>query len=121
MLFVDVVASAGTTPPAQIVNDVPKLKVGVVFEFMFTVNIKGVAHSPAAGVNVYVPEVRLLTTAGLHTPVILLEDTVGNVGTLAPSHIANDDPKLKVGATIGFTVTVNVAGKAHCPASGVNV
>ena len=48
----DTVGSVGTVPPAQIVNDVPKLNVGVVFGFTVTVNVVVVAHNPAVGVNV---------------------------------------------------------------------
>jgi len=36
---------------------VPKLKVGTVFGVTFTVNVAVVAHCPAVGVNVYVPDV----------------------------------------------------------------
>jgi hypothetical protein len=68
-----------------------------------------------------VPFAVLLTVAGLHVPVILLVDVVGNVGTVPPEQIANAVPKLNVGVMFGFTVTVNVAGTAHCPAVGVNV
>jgi hypothetical protein len=44
---------------------------------------------------------------------------VGNVGAVVPEQI--DGTAVKVGVTIGFTVTVNIAAVAHCPASGVNV
>lgn len=50
--FVDVFGSAGTVSPAQIVNAVPKLKVGVIFGATVTVKVTGGAHAPAAGVNV---------------------------------------------------------------------
>ena len=40
---------------------------------------------------------------------------------MPPAHIVSDVPKLKVGVTFGFTVTVNVAVVAHKPAVGVNV
>ncbi len=59
------------------------------------------------------PLVVLLTVAGLHVPVIPLLDVLGSVGTLAPSHILKEVPKLKVGVIFGFTVTVNVAVVAH--------
>lgn len=52
MLFVDVVASVGTVPPAQIVRLVPKLNAGVIFGLTVTVKVVGKAHKPAAGVNV---------------------------------------------------------------------
>lgn len=62
-----------------------------------------------------------MTTAGLHVPVIPFADVVGKAGTTPFTHIVSDVPKLKVGVSLGFTVTVNVAGKAHNPAVGVNV
>jgi hypothetical protein len=68
-----------------------------------------------------VPLAVLLTAAGLHVPVILLVDVVGNVGTIPPEQIVNVVPKLNVGVMLGATVTVNVVGNAHCPAVGVNV
>ena len=42
--FADVVGKVGTVPPAQIVNVVPKLNVGVRFGFTVTVNVVGTAH-----------------------------------------------------------------------------
>ena len=54
-------------------------------------------------------------------PVIASVDVLGNDGTVPPAQIINDEPKLNVGVTFGFTVTVNVAGKAQTPAAGVNV
>jgi hypothetical protein len=119
--LLDVVGRVGTVPPLQIVNDVPKLNVGVMFGFTVTVNVAVVAHCPAVGVKVYEPLAVLLTVAGLQVPVIPLLDVFGSVGTLAPSHILNEVPKLNVGVMFGFTVTVNVAVVAHCPAVGVKV
>jgi len=52
ILLVDVVGRVGTVPPAQIVNVVPKLNVGVMFGLTVTVNVAVVAHCPAVGVNV---------------------------------------------------------------------
>lgn len=63
----------------------------------------------------------MLTTAGLHVPVIPLSDVTGNEGTAAFWQTVNDVPKLNVGVIFGLTVTVNVVGKAHNPAVGVNV
>ena len=45
---------------------------------------------------------------GLHVPVILLLEVVGNAGTEAPLHIVIELPKAKVGAVFGLLVTVNV-------------
>lgn len=53
----DAVGNEGTLEPAHIVNEVPKLNVGVMFGFTVTVRDVDVAHCPAVGVNVYVPEV----------------------------------------------------------------
>ena len=63
----------------------------------------------------------LLTVDGLQVPVILLLDVVGNAGTVPPEQIVNVVPKLNVGVMFGLTVTVKVAGTAHCPAVGVKV
>ena len=117
----DVLSNAGTVPPAQIVSDVPKLNVGVIFGFTITVNVVGVAHNPAVGVKVYVPEVWSFTIAGLHVPVIPLSDELGNAGIVPPAQIVSNVPKLNVGVIFGFTVTENVAVIAHSPAVGVNV
>jgi hypothetical protein len=42
--FDDIVDNVGTVPPAQIVSDVPKLNVGVIFGFTVTVNVAVLAH-----------------------------------------------------------------------------
>ena len=52
----EVVGNVGTASPEQIVNVVPKLNVGVTFGVTVTVRLVVVAHCPAVGVNVYVPE-----------------------------------------------------------------
>ena len=119
--MLDVVGNTGTVPPEQIVNVVPKLNVGVMFGLTVTVNVVVVAHNPVVGVNVFTPLAVLLTTDGLHVPVIPLLDVVGNVGTVPPEQIVNVVPKLKVGVTFGLTVTLIVTGNPHCPAEGVNV
>jgi hypothetical protein len=121
MPLADVVANEGTDPPSQIVNDVPKLNAGVILALTVTLKVAVVAHCPAAGVNVYTPEAVLSAVEGLHVPVYPLEDVPGKAGTVPPSHIDNDVPKLKVGVMLGFTVTAKLPARAHCPASGVNV
>jgi hypothetical protein len=55
--LVDVAGNVGTVPPAQIASVVPKLNVGTMFGVTVTVKVAVVAHCPAVGVNVYVPEV----------------------------------------------------------------
>jgi hypothetical protein len=117
----DVDGKVGTVPPEQIVRDVPKLNVGVVLGVTVTVYVVVVAHCPAVGVNVYVPDAWLSTVEGLHVPVIPFEDVVERTGTVAPAQIESELPKLKVGVTVGLTVTVSVVGFAHWPADGVNV
>jgi hypothetical protein len=60
-----------------------------------------------------VPLAVLLTVDGLHVPVILLVDVVGNAGTVPPLQILSVVPKLNVGVMFGATVTVNVVVVAH--------
>jgi hypothetical protein len=48
----DVVGKEGTVPPLQIVNELPNENVGGIFGLTVTVNVTGVPHSPAFGVNV---------------------------------------------------------------------
>ena len=117
----EVIGSAGTLPPAQIVNVVPNPNVGTVFGVTATLKPEVVAHCPASGVKVYVRDDWLSMIAGLQVPVIPFVDVVGNEGTVAPAQIESEVPKLNAGVTIGFTVTLNVVVVAHCPASGVNV
>jgi hypothetical protein len=109
----DVVGKVGTVPPLQIVNEVPKLNVGVILGLTVTLNVVVVAHCPAVGVKVYVPLLVLLTVEGLHVPVIPLVDVPGKDGTVPPLQIVNEVPKLNVGVSIGLTVTVNIAVVAH--------
>ena len=99
--------------PAQMVSELPKANVGIVFGLIVTSKLVDTAHNPAVGVNVYVPEFWLSIVAGLHVPVMPLVEVVGNAGTLAPAHATRVVPKLKVGVMFGLTVTVNVAVTAH--------
>jgi hypothetical protein len=52
MPLFDVVGNAGTEPPAQMFNEVPKLNVGVAFGLTVTEKFAVVAHCPPDGVNV---------------------------------------------------------------------
>ncbi len=52
MPFDEVPGNTGTVPPAQMVNDVPNGNAGIVFGVTVTSKVTGVAHCPAAGVNV---------------------------------------------------------------------
>ena len=44
MPLVEVPGSAGTVPPEQMLSDVPKLNVGVIFGATVTLNVVVVAH-----------------------------------------------------------------------------
>jgi hypothetical protein len=83
----DVAGNEGTVPPPHIVSVVPKLNVGMTFGFTVTVKVVVVAHCPASGVNVYVPDTMLSTMAGLHVPVMPLVDVAGRAGAVDPSQI----------------------------------
>jgi len=113
--------NVGTACPWQIVSAVPKLNVGVTFGTTVTVNVAGFAHCPAVGVNVYVPELRLSTTAGLHVPLMPLLEGEYKTGTAPPLQMDKLVPNVNVGVVLGMTVIVMVIGNPHVPASGVNV
>ena len=78
----DVPANTGAVVPAQ--NGATLLNIGVTFGVTVTVACTVEAHSPEAGVNVYVPVVELFTVAGDHVPAIELFDVPGNAGAVAP-------------------------------------
>jgi hypothetical protein len=117
----DVVGKDGTPDPAQIVRDVPKLNAGVMFGLITTLKWVTIAHWPGAGVNVYVPEVVLLTIEGLQLPVIPLVDVEGRTGTIPPEQMVREVPKAKTGFAFVITVTFTVAGIPHWLGFGVNV
>lgn len=52
----DVVGKRGGVELLQMVSAVPKLNTGVTFGLTVTVKLAPVAHTPAAGVKVYVPD-----------------------------------------------------------------
>ena len=52
---------------------------------------------------------------------IPLSEVPGNAGTVPPAQTDKEVPKANEGVIFGFTVTVNVAAVAHCPAAGVKV
>ena len=83
------------------------------------VSVVVVAHCPAVGVNVYVV-VALLSNAGDQVPIIPLLEVVGNAFKISPEQIGATAVKVGV-VVVWFTVIVNVADDAHCPAVGVNV
>ena len=61
----------------------------------------------------------VLFNAGDQVPVIPLVDVVGKADNVAPEQMAFT--AVNVGVLFGFTVIVNVAVVAHCPAVGVKV
>jgi hypothetical protein len=65
-----------------------------------------VAHWPAAGVKVYVPDTVLLIVVGLHVPVTPLVDVVGNNGADVP--LQNGAIAAKVGVVLAKTATLVV-------------
>ena len=83
------------------------------FKPLLTVTLRVVvlAHCPAAGVNVYVPDVVLLIRLGDHVPLIPLLEVSGRVGAAEPLHIGPIG--LKVGVTGGSTVTGTVTVVEH--------
>ena len=117
MPLVDVPGNIGAVVPAQKAGI--WVNVGVTGWFTVMDIVVVVAHCPAFGVNVYVPEAVLLTVAGDHVPVIPLVDVPGNVGAVVPAQ--NGGICVNVGVTGWFTVMLIVVVVAHCPAFGVKV
>jgi len=115
ILFIDVVGNA-TNPPLQIV--VSGLTIAVApGAFTVTVMVAVVAHTPVAGVNVYVV-VAVLLIAGAHVPVTPFVDVVGKL-KLPPLQIA--EICVNVGTVLGLTVTASEAVVAQPVPVGVNV
>jgi len=106
--FIEVVGNGDNASPLHIGETA--VKVGVVGGVTVIARVVVVAHTPAAGVNVYVVVV-VLSNAGLHVPVIPLVEVVGNGDNASPLHIGDTD--VNVGVTFGFTVIVNVVVVAH--------
>ena len=63
----------------------------------------------------------MLTTAGLHAPVMPLTDVFGKVGTPSPEQIEALVPNEKLGVIVGFTVTVKLVPVTHPGEEGVNI
>ena len=61
----------------------------------------------------------LLIVAGFQVPLILLVDVVGKFGAAEPEQMGA--MTLKVGVTLGVTVTEILTVLAHSPAFGVKV
>jgi hypothetical protein len=111
------VASKTVVVFSQIFLSTPILIIGFGKTNMDTGNV--VAHCPPFGVNVYIPEIVLLTTAGDQVPITPLVDVVGKVGAVVP--LQNGAIVANVGTSVSVTVTDNVVVVAHWPAFGVNV
>ena len=113
----DVAGRVGAADPLHIGAGV--VKVGTICGVTVTVSVAVVAQMPTFGVNVYVPVFVLSTVDGLHVPGTPLFEVVGRTGAADPLHMGAG--VVNVGIVCGVTVTVTVAGVAHCPAAGVNV
>ena len=119
MPLFDVAGNAGATLFRQ--SGPMALNTGVTLVAIVTSILTGVAHSPAAGVNVYVevPTVVVLITAGLQVPLMPLVDIPGSTGATLfwqSAPIAS-----KAGVVAGVTVISIETGAAHCPASGIKL
>jgi hypothetical protein len=115
--LLEVVCKIGAVVPLQIAA--MALKVGVIIGLTVTVIDLFVAHCPAVGLNMYVPVVVLLTSAGFQVPVIELLEVVGKVGAVAPLQIGA--MVANVGVIFGLTVIVILVGTTQVPDVGVNV
>jgi hypothetical protein len=111
------VASKTVVVFSQIFLSTPILIIGFGKTNMDTGNV--VAHCPPFGVNVYIPEIVLLTTAGDQVPITPLVDVVGKVGAVVP--LQSGAIVANVGTSVSVTVTDNVVVVAHWPAVGVKV
>ena len=100
MPLVDMFDKTGTDPLVQIEMDVPNGKVAITFGITVMEAVTGTPQVPAAGVNVYVPLVVLLTTVGLQVPLMPLLDVAGKTGAGEPSQ--KDAMELKRGTAIGL-------------------
>lgn len=113
----EVLPNSGGIVPEQIAGSAANC--GTVCGMIVCVSVAGTAQGPAFGVNTYVPEAVLLTTAGSHVPVMPLEEVAGNSGGVLPVQIFGS--AVNVGIVFGVIVCVSVAGTAHTPAAGVKV
>ena len=88
-------------------------KTGIATRFTITERFTGEIHCPLVAVNVYVPELALLTMAGLQVPLMPLMDTSGKTGAIEPAHMGA--MAAKVGVVSGVTVTTLLAEFALQP------
>src|SRR4026207_1013811 len=118
--LLDSVGNAGAVAPTQ--SGPIAVNTGVICAAIVISIDAGLAHSPAAGVNVYVvvPAAAVLMVAGFQVPLIPLLDIAGNTGAVAPMQ------RLPIGSKVGVTGSVTVTSTvvvavAHCTAPGGKV
>lgn len=99
MPLVDVLDSNGTLPLLQITIPVPNGNTGSVLGFTTIEMVTGNAQVPGLGVNVYCPDVWLLTTPGFQVPGNPLLEVPGKEGGGSPAQMGGKG--LKVGKKIG--------------------
>lgn len=109
--------SNGTAIPSQ--NGAIGVKVAAGGAVTLIVSVVDTPHSPASGVNVYVPPEILFTVVGNHVPEIPFEEGFGNIGAVVPEQNAAIGVNVATGAAV--TVIGILAEAAHCPAVGVKV
>jgi hypothetical protein len=114
--LLEVVGKAASDEPEQI--GATAVKVGVTIGLTITDSVVVTAHCPTAGVKVYVV-VDVLLSGEFQVPIIPFKEVDGKGGGISPKQIGAT--AVKVGVTIGLTITDSVAVTAHCPAVGVNV
>jgi hypothetical protein len=112
----EVVGKAASVPPEQI--GATAVKVGVTIGLTVTDSVVVTAHCPTAGVKVYVV-VDVLLRVEFQVPTIPFKEVDGKGGGISPKQIGATE--VKVGVTIGLTITDSVVVTAHCPAVGVKV
>src|SRR5688572_5611624 len=95
--------------------------VGVMSGLIVTLNVVGEPHSSSSGVNVYsvVPGSAVLIAAGLHVPLMLLDDVDGRMGAVEFWQSGSISSKSDV--TWSAMVMLKVTSIPHCPSSGVKV
>src|SRR4026209_195335 len=105
--LLDSVGNAGAVAPTQS-GRIAVNTGGICAAIVISIDA-GLAHSPAAGVNVYVvvPAAAVLMVAGFQVPLMPLLDTAGNTGTVAPMQRLPTGSK--VGVTSSLIVTSSVA------------
>lgn len=107
--FADVAGRTGAGEPLQR-GDIAA-NVGVTGALTVMLMVDGTAHCPVDGVNVYVPDIILLTVEGVHVPETPLFDVGGSTGAAEPEQM--DAIGVNEGIATAFIVTVSVTIEAH--------